>query len=177
MLSDLDLSRHHPLCEEQRQPSSGSAWPACQKKRQIEPPLLGAERFDTICTTVSDRCDSSTDCRVCRLEPIGYVVWSRMLCRLEPRMCRLEPRRCRLEPMLCRLEPMLCRLESINWSLIILQVYINGIKNKLEELEELKLLIHDTHAYTITIHETKFTPHIEQIHKMADCPILHSQVS
>ena len=39
--------------------------------------------------------------------------------------------------------------------LIILQVNINGIKNKLEEL---KLLIHDTHADIITIQETKLTP-------------------
>ena len=31
-LSDLDLSRHHPLYEEQRKPSSGSAWPVCEKK-------------------------------------------------------------------------------------------------------------------------------------------------
>ena len=45
-----------------------------------------------------------------------------------------------------------CRIER---NLIILQVNINGIKNKLEEL---KLLIHDTHAYIITIQETKFTP-------------------
>ena len=27
----------------QRQPSSGSAWPACPKKRKIGPPLLGAK--------------------------------------------------------------------------------------------------------------------------------------
>ena len=40
-------------------------------------------------------------------------------------------------------------------NIIILQVNINGIKNKLEEL---KLLIHDTHAYIITIQETKLTP-------------------
>ena len=38
---------------------------------------------------------------------------------------------------------------------IILQVNINGIKNKLEEL---KLLIHDTHADIIKIQETKLTP-------------------
>ena len=40
-------------------------------------------------------------------------------------------------------------------NLIILHVNINGIKNKLEEL---KLLIHDTHAVIITIQETKLTP-------------------
>ena len=40
-------------------------------------------------------------------------------------------------------------------NLIILQVNINGIKNKLEEL---KLLNHDTHAHIITIQETKLTP-------------------
>ena len=40
-------------------------------------------------------------------------------------------------------------------NLIILQVHINGIKN---ELEELKLLIHDTHSDIITIQESKLTP-------------------
>ena len=40
-------------------------------------------------------------------------------------------------------------------NLIILQVNINRIKNKLEEI---KLLIHDTHADIITIQETKLTP-------------------
>ena len=40
-------------------------------------------------------------------------------------------------------------------NLIILQANINGLRNKLEEL---KLLIHDTHADIITIHETKLTP-------------------
>ena len=39
-------------------------------------------------------------------------------------------------------------------NLIILQVNINGLRNKLEEL---KLLIHDTHADIITIQETKLT--------------------
>ena len=42
-------------------------------------------------------------------------------------------------------------------NLIILRVNINGIKNKLEEL---KLLIHDTHSYIITIQETKLTPKV-----------------
>ena len=40
-------------------------------------------------------------------------------------------------------------------NLIILQVNINRLRNKLEEL---KLLIHDTHADIITIQETKLTP-------------------
>ena len=40
-------------------------------------------------------------------------------------------------------------------NLIILQVNINEIKNKLEEV---KLLIHDTHADIITIQGTKLTP-------------------
>ena len=40
-------------------------------------------------------------------------------------------------------------------NLIILQVNINGLRNKLEEL---KLLIHDTHADIITILETKLIP-------------------
>ena len=42
-----------------------------------------------------------------------------------------------------------------NIGLIILQVNINGLRNKLEEH---KLLIHDTHADIITIQETKLTP-------------------
>ena len=40
-------------------------------------------------------------------------------------------------------------------NLIILQVNINGIKNKLEEL---KRFIHDTHADIITNQEIKLTP-------------------
>ena len=40
-------------------------------------------------------------------------------------------------------------------NLIILQVNINRLRNKLEEL---KLLIHDTHADIFTIQETKLTP-------------------
>ena len=40
-------------------------------------------------------------------------------------------------------------------NLIILHVNINEIRNKLEEL---KLLIHNTHTYIITIQETKLTP-------------------
>ena len=40
-------------------------------------------------------------------------------------------------------------------NLIILQVNINWLRNKLEELQ---LLIHDTHADIITIQETKLTP-------------------
>ena len=41
---------------------------------------------------------------------------------------------------------------------IILQVNINGLKNKLEEL---KLLIHDTHADIITIQKTKLTSKVK----------------
>ena len=43
-------------------------------------------------------------------------------------------------------------------NLIILQVNINGLKNKLEEL---KLFIHDKHADIITIQETKLTPKVK----------------
>ena len=71
MLSDLDLPRYHRFYEEQRQPSSGSAWPVCAKKEEIGPPLLGAGRFDTICTVV---CDRTTACRLCRLEPTDIVM-------------------------------------------------------------------------------------------------------
>ena len=45
-------------------------------------------------------------------------------------------------------------------NLIILQVNINGLRNKLEEL---KLLIHDPHADIITIQETKLTPKAKNI--------------
>ena len=48
--------------------------------------------------------------------------------------------------------------------LIILQVNINGLRNKLQEL---KLLIHDTHADIITIQKTKLTP-------KAKTPKIHS---
>ena len=51
--------------------------------------------------------------------------------------------------------------------LIILQININGIKNKLEEL---KLLIHDIHADIITIQETKLTP-------KANTPIVHNFIT
>ena len=46
--------------KEQRQPSSGSAWPACQKNGKSGSLLLGAGCSDTICTEVCIRCDSST---------------------------------------------------------------------------------------------------------------------
>ena len=39
------------------------------QKTVTRPPLLGAGRFDTICTAACVRCDSSTACRLCRLEP------------------------------------------------------------------------------------------------------------
>ena len=47
-------------------------------------------------------------------------------------------------------------------NLIILQVNINGLRNKLEEL---KLLIHDTYADIITIQETKLTPPLKPKHQ------------
>ena len=40
----------------------------------------------------------------------------------------------------------------------IIILHINGLKNKLEEL---KLLIHDTHADIITIQKTKLTPKVK----------------
>ena len=44
------------------------------KKRLIKPPLLGAGRFDTICTAVFDHCDNSTACRLCRLKQIKHII-------------------------------------------------------------------------------------------------------
>ena len=73
-LSDLDLSRHRPFL--------GGAAPAIQRVRMagVPPktvnwaPWMGAGGFDTICTTVCNRYDSSTDCMQCRLEP--SQLWS-----------------------------------------------------------------------------------------------------
>ena len=39
-----------------------------QKTGKLGPPLLGVGGFDTICTAVCNHCDSSTACRLCRLE-------------------------------------------------------------------------------------------------------------
>ena len=46
-----------------------SAWPACPKTVNRVLIAGGKGGFDTICTAVCDRCDSSTVCRLCRLEP------------------------------------------------------------------------------------------------------------
>ena len=62
----LDITR---VCEEQRQPYS-----LPQKNGKLPPPqLLGAGRFDTICTAVCDHCDSSTACRLCCLDPLSRL--------------------------------------------------------------------------------------------------------
>ena len=42
------------------------------KKTVNRPPFLGVGGFDTICTAVYNRCDSSTACRLCRLEPCPW---------------------------------------------------------------------------------------------------------
>ena len=60
----LDITRFY---EEQRQASSGSAWPACPKIVN-RAPIAGGGGFDTICTTVCNRRYSATDCRLCRLD-------------------------------------------------------------------------------------------------------------
>ena len=36
-------------------------------------PIAGVGRFDTICTETWVRCDSSTACRLCRLEPMESI--------------------------------------------------------------------------------------------------------
>ena len=61
--------------------SSSASHPASPHGRHAQTtvnraPLLGAGRFDTICIAARVRCDSSTACRLCRLEPVGCVVWS-----------------------------------------------------------------------------------------------------
>ena len=59
---NLDIAR---LYEEQCQPSSGSAWPACPQKRVIRE----QEGRHNMHCSLPDRCDASTVCRLCRLEP------------------------------------------------------------------------------------------------------------
>ena len=54
--------------EEQRQPSSVSAWPACPKTLNGAP-FLGAGGVDTICTAVCQAAVTATPC-------VGCVVWS-----------------------------------------------------------------------------------------------------
>ena len=70
----LDITN---FCEQHRQPSSGCAWPACPKKTVNLAPI-GVVGFDTICTIVYDRSDSSTACRLCCLEPVFFC------CIIEP---------------------------------------------------------------------------------------------
>ena len=53
--------------EEHCQPSSGSAWPACPKNDNWE----GSTQF---AEGLPDRCDSSTACRLCHLEPRSYYL-------------------------------------------------------------------------------------------------------
>ena len=55
--------------DEPGQPSRVSAWTACPPKTVNRAPIAGAGGFNTICTAVCNRCDSSTACRLCRLEP------------------------------------------------------------------------------------------------------------
>ena len=62
----LDITRFY---EEQRQPSSGFTRPACSKTVNLAP-FLGVGAFDNICTAVCNRCDSSTACRLCRLDSV-----------------------------------------------------------------------------------------------------------
>ena len=63
----LDTTRFY---EKQRQPSSGSAWPACPKHGKSGHLLLrlggGGVRHNL---HICNRRDSSTACRLCRLEP------------------------------------------------------------------------------------------------------------
>ena len=59
----IDIIRFY---EEQHQPSSGFACPACFKSSKSGPHCWGR---DTICTAVCNRRDSSTACRMCRFQP------------------------------------------------------------------------------------------------------------
>ena len=66
----LDITR---VCEQQRPPSSGPAWPACPPKTVNRSPIAGAGEFDTICTAVC-----VTDVTAPPL--VGCVVWSQFDC-------------------------------------------------------------------------------------------------
>ena len=60
------------LYEVQRQPSSESALPACPKTVN-RAPIAGG--FDTNCTAVCNRRDSSTDYRLCWLEAGSFMIF------------------------------------------------------------------------------------------------------
>ena len=62
----LDITR---IYEEQRQPSSGSAWPACPKTVN-RAPIFGVG-VSTLYTAVCIRCDSFITCMLCSLEPVA----------------------------------------------------------------------------------------------------------
>ena len=64
-LVSLDIARFY---EEHCQPSHGSAWPDCPKS-VIGPLCWGREGSTQIAQGLPDRCDSSTTCRMFRLEP------------------------------------------------------------------------------------------------------------
>ena len=49
---------------------SSASHPAGPHDRLAQKTVNRAGRFDTICTSVCDHCDSSTVCRLCRLEPL-----------------------------------------------------------------------------------------------------------
>ena len=53
--------------------NSGSAWPVSQKNGKSGSHCHWAGRFDTICTAVCDRCDSSIACKLCRLKPLNVL--------------------------------------------------------------------------------------------------------
>ena len=50
--------------EKQCHTSIWSAWTTCPNIGKLGPPLMGAAGFDTLCTAVCERCDSSTACRL-----------------------------------------------------------------------------------------------------------------
>ena len=66
----LDITRRY---QEQRQPFIVSAWRHA-KKRVNWAPIAGVGGIDTICTAAcQNRCDSSTTCRLYRLEPLSHI--------------------------------------------------------------------------------------------------------
>ena len=68
-LSDLDLSRHHPLLRGAAPFIQRVRMAGLLKNSKSGPNFWGAGGFDTILTAVCNRCDSFTTCRLCRLGP------------------------------------------------------------------------------------------------------------
>ena len=63
------VSTSPAFCEQQRQPSSGSACPVCPKNGKSIPHRGGGKIRHNL-----DSCVSSTTCRLCRFELVTYIL-------------------------------------------------------------------------------------------------------